>query len=232
MIFTFDRKEKHINQHYISIIPVGNKEELLEESEKNKSRLYISVLNELSYKPASNYKKMSDEEKRKYISNYYNDVLSKINPESVLGELRYSVLISDERADSLAIRHIVSEWLNIYFDEGVYESRIDKDGNLIRVDRPAFIRPMLEDIIKENKKDMKGFNSLRALYLYEKSEKLEDKAEVLKEKDCEEYEYLKQAANYLRGESYTVEDRYNNKDSLQKAYSIRKRYHKIARWNS
>ena len=230
MIFTFDRKEKHINQHYISIIPISDKDELVDENEKDKSRLYISVLNELSYRPASDYKQMSEEEIREYISDYYNDVLSKIDPGNLLGELRFSVLMSDERVDSLAIRHIVSEWLNIYSNEGVNESRIDEEGNLVKVERPSFIRPILEDIIKENKKDMKGFNSLRALYLYEKSEKLEDKAEVLKEKDCEEYEYLKQTANYLRGEAYTAEDRYNNKSTSPKTF--RRKYTKLVRWNS
>lgn len=230
MIFTFDRKEKHINQHYISIIPISDKEELVEENEKNKSRLYISVLNELSYRPASDYKKMSEEEIREYISNYYNDVLSKIDPDNLLGELRYSVLMSDERADSLAIRHIVAEWLNIYSNEGVYESRIDEEGNLVRIERPSFIRPVLEDIIKENKKDMKGFNSLRALYLYDKSELYDERAEDLKENDCEEYEYLKQAANYLRGEAYSTEDRYNNKSASSKTF--RRKYTKLVRWNS
>ena len=61
-------------------------------------------------------------------------------------------------------------------------------------------------------RNMRGFNSLRALYLFEKGEKLESLAKELEEKSkC--YDGYRQAACYLRCDADEVESEYNKNHS-------------------
>ena len=66
---------------------------------------------------------------------------------------------------------------------------------------------------------MKGFTSLRALYLFEKSEYLEEKARQLENQNCHAYETYMQAACYLRCDADEAEAEYaerNNKATTRK----------------
>ena len=58
---------------------------------------------------------------------------------------------------------------------------------------------------------MKGFNSLRALYLFEEGEKLEEQASVLEETTGTSYGDCRQFARTLKREAREVEAQYNNK---------------------
>ena len=49
------------------------------------------------------------------------------------------------------------------------------------IEKPAYIKQYLEEVMRQNI-NMRGFNSLRALYLFEKGEKLEALANELEEK--------------------------------------------------
>lgn len=169
MIHCFD-KNYSTDNCMISIIP-----------SENYDNSDAFVLDYLSYRSAPNYREMSYDEIREYISNYYRDVLSKLDPEEVMVDLRNTILVTDERTDSLAIRHIVAEWLNLLTEEPVYESGIE-DGHLILLERPTFIKQMLEEAIK-NSKNMRGLQSVRAIYLLEKAERLEEDG-LIKEAAC------------------------------------------------
>lgn len=69
---------------------------------------------------------------------------------------------------------------------------------------------------------MRGFNSLRALYLFEKGEKLEEIANELEEKSGKCYDCYKQAAYCLKQDACEVETEYN-KNTLVKI----KKYDKL-----
>ena len=58
---------------------------------------------------------------------------------------------------------------------------------------------------------MRGFNSLRALYLFLEGEKFESDANIKEEKFEKSYAHLRQAAAYLRSEADMVESEYNEK---------------------
>ena len=197
MIHTFDKKIDTKN-YTVSLIPIKEGETASD---------YIMTY--LSYPISNDYKQMSYDEIRDYITNYYNDVLSKLDPEKILRDLRSTILVSDERTDSLAIRHIVSEWLNLLTDEPVYECDII-DGHLIPLERPNFIRPILEEAIKNSKVNMKGFKSVRALYLFEKGEAFEK-------------EGLKAEAICYKNMAYTAERKYEDKIKV-KSYKNSRKY--------
>lgn len=57
---------------------------------------------------------------------------------------------------------------------------------------------------------MRGFNSLRALYLFEEGEKLETLASDLDDKNAKKANSLRQTACYLRCEADEAESEYNN----------------------
>ena len=60
------------------------------------------------------------------------------------------------------------------------------------------------DAIKQNN-DMKGFNSVRALYLYEQGDKLEKQADILEETTGTSYSDCRQSARTLKREANIVE---------------------------
>jgi uncharacterized protein (DUF488 family) len=118
-----------------------------------------------------------DENNKFYIHEYWNQVLSHLDPADVYRKLDNSVLLCYEPNDKFCHRHIVAAWFEILLDEIVPEVKI---GNfqIEERERPSYIKEYLENEIK-NSRDMRGFNSPRALYLFEKSEELETKAAKL-----------------------------------------------------
>ena len=157
MVHCFEAK-KNVKKYMVSLIPT-----------EGYTDIDAFVLDYLSYKSAPDYRNMSYDEIREYITNYYEDVLSKLDPEEVMSELRGTVLVSDEKTDSLALRHIVAEWLYLLTNEPVYESEVEED-HLVLLERPSFIKPMLEETIKNSKGSTRGLQSVRAIYLLEKAE--------------------------------------------------------------
>ena len=154
-----------------------------------------------------NIGKISAEENNKYyIEEYYKQVLSKMDPEEVYTELIDSVLLCYENNMEFCHRHIVAAWFELFLDIIVPE--IKTNGNKIsRVERPEYIKEYLYNIIKENNK-MYGFKSLRAVYLFEKSEVLEEKAELIKEEDYSKYEEYMTISCYYRCAADNAEDKY------------------------
>lgn len=157
-----------------------------------------------------NIGKISDEENnRYYVQEYWNQVLSKLDPEQVYKELEYSVLLCYEENTEFCHRHIVAAWFEILLDVNVPEQKA-KDYMVEEIKRPEYIKQYLEDAMRYNR-NMRGFNSLRALYLFEKGEKLEILANELEEKSGKCYDGYRQAACYLRCDADEVEAKYNKK---------------------
>ena len=165
-----------------------------------------------------NIGKISEEKNnRYYIQEYWNQVLSKLDPEQVYRELDNSVLLCYEANTEFCHRHIVAAWFEILLGINVPETKA-KDYEIEEVERPIYIKQYLEEVMRHNR-NMRGFNSLRALYLFEKGEKLENIANELEEKSDKCYDGYRQAACYIRCDADEAEFEYNknhSKNSLVK----------------
>lgn len=116
-----------------------------------------------------NIGKVSEEENnRYYVQEYWNQVLQKLNPEEVYQKLDNSILLCYESNVKFCHRHIVAAWFEILLGVNVPEKKANGD-KIEEVERPTYIKLYLEDAMRCNR-NMKGFNSLRALYLFEKKQ--------------------------------------------------------------
>ena len=164
-----------------------------------------------------NIGKISEEENNKYyIEQYYDLVLSKLDVEEVYNHLNYSILLCYEDSNMFCHRHIVAAWIELLLDEKVAEVNVI-DGKIVEVERPDYIKEYLEEIMK-SKINMKGFNCLRALYLFEQGNKKDSIADSIEEegvlnKDCDSY---RQHACYLRCMADEVEAEYNKNNNSKK----------------
>lgn len=150
-----------------------------------------------------------EENNRYYVYEYWNQVLSKLDPEDVYRELSGSVLLCYEPNTLFCHRHIVAAWFELLLGIKVFEQKA-KDYKIEKIERPIYIKQYLEDAMRYNR-NMRGFNSLRALYLFEKSEKIDNLANELEEKDGKCYDEYRQIACYLRCDADEEEANYNNK---------------------
>jgi len=154
-----------------------------------------------------NIGKVSEKENnRYYIEEYYKQVLADLDPEEIYKKLCYNILLCYEESNEFCHRHIVAAWFELMLDVIVPEVIIEK-GLVKDVEVPSYIKEYLEEIIKANK-NMRGFNSLRALYLFEKSEEQEALA-TKKEETGKSYDSLRQLACYLRCDADEAEAKYN-----------------------
>ncbi len=153
---------------------------------------------------------ISDEENNKfYIQQYYVQVLSKLDPEQVYRELDDSVLLCYEDNTEFCHRHIVAAWFEILLGVTVPEQKA-KGFDIETIDRPDYIKEYLDEIMRKDK-NMRGFKSLRALYVFEKGEKLEAEADRLEQETGKCYDYYRQKACFLRCEADEEEERFNQK---------------------
>lgn len=169
-----------------------------------------------------NIGKISEEENNKYyIEEYYKEVLSKLDPMEVYDELEFTTLLCYEEPTEFCHRHIVAEWINLLLEIDVLEIKLtEKGAKFIR--RPDYIREQLETVMKNNK-NMHGFNSLRAVYLFDDSEKYEQKANELEEKGKCGDKY-RQIACFLRCDADEAECEYNMRQ--RQKVMRKKRYEK------
>lgn len=151
---------------------------------------------------------------RFYIEEYYKQVLSKLDPMKVYNKLDTSFLLCYEDNDKFCHRHIVSAWFELFLDEEVKEVKVD--GLYIQeVGKPEYIKEILEQVIKDNT-NMRGFKSLRALYLFNKGEEFEMEANRCEELSGISYAHLRQAAAYLRSEADMAEEEYINNHMIKR----------------
>lgn len=107
-----------------------------------------------------NIGKITEEENNKfYIQEYYNQVLSKLNPKDVYDELNNSILLCYEDNMAFCHRHIVAEWFELSLGVTVPEIQMI-NNELIEVQRPKYIRTILEEIMfkKQNPKQKTKVN--------------------------------------------------------------------------
>lgn len=158
-----------------------------------------------------NIGKVSEEENNKYyIEHYYNEVLSKLDPEEIYKELNNSILLCYEDNEEFCHRHIVAAWLELLLGIEVPEVKID--GLCIEgIVRPEYIKEYLEEYMKKNL-SMHRFNSLQAAYIFRRSEELIEKANKLELETGKCYDILRQEACLMRCDADQIEQeyRYNN----------------------
>ena len=148
-----------------------------------------------------NIGKISEEENnRYYVQEYWNQVLSKLDPEKVFSDLDYSVLLCYEPNTEFCHRHIVAAWFEILLGIKVPEMKA-RDYQTEETDRPEYIKQYLDDAMRLNR-------NMRALYLFEKGERLEAKADELEEKTGKCYDGYRQTACFLRCDADMAEDEY------------------------
>ena len=128
-----------------------------------------------------------------------------MDPEKVFRELDNSVLLCYEPNTEFCHRHIVAAWFEILLEEYVPEVKFT--DHLELVSRPEYIKEYLEAIIRKSV-NMGNYKSLRAWYLFEKSEELEAKADKLEKETGNCYDNYRQTACFLRCDADTAEDEY------------------------
>lgn len=208
---TFDihnRVRENLRSYKTYVIPSVDGSEL--EIEK-REKLSYHPLSELTFKDAPDYREASVDELEKYVLEFYTEVLSKLDPIELSYKLEGSCVTSNERTDSLAKRHIVSEWLKLYTNIKPIEVGTGENSSVIELDTPEFIGPMLERVIRKNITNMRGFSSLKALYLFEKSEKYEERARELVE-DTDSYVAYMGEACFLRCDADMEDYEYRKKN--------------------
>lgn len=146
-----------------------------------------------------------EENDKSYIEKYYQQVLSKLDPEEIYRELNNSILLCYENNDELCHRHVVAAWFELLYGVRIPEIKTNLDGIIEEIDRPEYIKEYLEDIIKQTK-NMRGFESLEALYIYERAEKFDVLAQ--KSRNGKERDYYIEAANKLRSDANDVDAKY------------------------
>ena len=155
----------------------------------------------------NNIGKISEEENNKYyVREYWNQVLSKLDPEKVYNELDNSALLCYESNMEFCHRHIVAAWFEILLDKKVPEGKAN--GIFFEeTKRPQYIKDYLDEAMRLNR-NMRGFTSLRALYLFEKGERLEAKADELEKKTGKYYDRFREEACFLRCDADMAEEAY------------------------
>ena len=113
-----------------------------------------------------NIGKISEEENTKYyIREYYNQVLSKVNIEELLKNEKDPILLCFERKQDFCHRHVLAEYINIRYGIEVPDIIIDEKLNIIENAKPKNIRRILEEVLKEEFKDIKD-ESLKNRLIY------------------------------------------------------------------
>ena len=107
----------------------------------------------------NNIGKISEEENNYfYIKNYYNLVLKSLDPKEIVNLFdKGTIFLCYEENYEFCHRHIVAYWLEKELGIKVPEIKIDKFGNVTILERPKWIKEMLDNIIKEERKQEKHF---------------------------------------------------------------------------
>jgi len=153
-----------------------------------------------------------EQNSRYYVSEYYKQVLSKLDPEEVYNELDNSILVCYEPVREFCHRHIVAAWFEILLEVEVPEVVVDENFLVEETNNTYkdYIKEYLIDAMM-HERIMNGYRSLRAVYLDEKANKLEEELQQLDIKTGSHYNDLKQRIIYLRFERDKAENKYYSK---------------------
>lgn len=132
-----------------------------------------------------NIGKIPEEENTKYyLREYYKQSLSKLDPQEVYDLIPDdSILLCYEENDMFCHRFPFCFWLELFL--GVQTSEVyenPKRETLHRLDRPEYLKDMLEEIIKEEY-DMHGFETIKEAYEYNKKYNIKEIEEKRKYKE-------------------------------------------------
>lgn len=113
-----------------------------------------------------NIGKISEEENTKYyVTEYYKEVLSKLDPEKTLELVpEDSILLCYEKNDEFCHRHLVAYWFELFLgvtSSEVYENPVRE--TLTKLERPEYLKDVLEEVIKDNY-EMNGFDTIKEAY--------------------------------------------------------------------
>ena len=160
------------------------------------------------------------ENNRYYIEKYWEEVLSKLDPTDVYNELNNSILLCYESSDEFCHRYVVAAWFELFLGVKVSEAKMN-GTEIVTVERPSYIKEYLEEIIRENS-DMREFNSLKALHLYNRAEKFDNMAILLEAKTKIPQDSYINAASFYRKEAASEEAKYQTDSKKVKKYGERK----------
>ena len=121
--------------------------------------------------------------------------------------MEHDILLCYEEPAEFCHRHLVAAWLKIILGITVPEVTV-KDYDVTEVERMPGLEELLENVIKENTPNMKGFTSLRALKYFEDANKIDDKAYELEDKSGKSYEGLHFVAASIRCHADDIEETY------------------------
>lgn len=121
----------------------------------------------------------SEEQIREYIRSYYINVLSKLDPKEVYDELGFYRLVTFDDGE-FSHGYIVSAWFELFLDVKVpCVNKNELYNRNLKDIKPRWVIDVLEEEIKKTIDNMRGFNSVRALYLFHQGEELERMADEL-----------------------------------------------------
>ena len=124
---------------YYNFIDVSSKEELNVIEELIPSEKQKEIWDE-------KMKNMEEDESIKYYTKeYFNEILSKLDPNDIFEKIKYSVIIGDEN------RHVIAEWLHLTLDIDVQEVAISSSV-VFKLHRSCLYKECLNKMINKDKK--------------------------------------------------------------------------------
>lgn len=117
-----------------------------------------------------------DENMAFFIKSYYESILKPLGPDRIMLMAPLdSIFTSYEDPEDFSHREILAAYLELYYDQPVYEVKVNDDGKLIRIMKNRFYnatKEYLEELIKKDI-EMYGYNSIAAAHSYRRSLDLE-----------------------------------------------------------
>lgn len=168
---------KGLKERYYSFLAISKIDQAINRTVDNKIEEYDKFIPDRNFEGEID----SEDKIREYIRYYYVNVLSKLDPYKVYNELEWRNLVTFDDG-KFSHRYIVSAWFELFL--GVNVPCVKEIGTFVKLKdtKPRWTIDILEDEIKKTIDNMRGFNSVRALYLFEQGEELERKADKLEER--------------------------------------------------
>ena len=102
-----------------------------------------------------NIGKISEEENTKYyIKEYYKQVLDNLDIEELLKDEKDPILLCFEKGQDFCHRHVLAEFISIKYGINVPDIKIDENQNIEINEKPENVRRILEEVLKEQYKDI------------------------------------------------------------------------------
>ena len=160
----------------------------------------------------------SKENIRFFISEYYKQILANLNPEEIANNLKNKIILCHEGNAKFNPRYLVAAWLELTLGREVPEIEVSSDGKVKKINRPPYIKDMLESIMKENL-DMGKYHSIQAIFLFKKADQLDNYAIKAMDDDDSNYSLqLSFLAKEYRENAFRIEEEYvREQKRLEKA---------------